>query len=168
MWRSLYLARVSMGCTAGGGERWGTGVLNTKIDLKEKPKVSLSSQKYKKCQMFPKSESLRLLCGLRHYRCLILYKFSLSVARYTSRSPAGKWLSSLTVESVFLLTDGTFYLLFIFSFVLIIGGALWHLQKFLQYIIVEFTPSIILLYLSSPNPGIVSASLIFPFSYMST
>jgi hypothetical protein len=40
------------------------------------------------------------------------------------------------------------------------------LQKFLQHITVKFTPFIILLYPSPPNPRIVSVGLIFPFSYM--
>jgi hypothetical protein len=40
--------------------------------------------------------------------------------------------------------------------------------KFLTIIIVEFTPSIILLYSPLSIPGIVSTGFIFPFSYMST
>jgi hypothetical protein len=40
--------------------------------------------------------------------------------------------------------------------------------KFLQYIILKFTSSTILLYLPSPISGTVSTGAIFPFTYMYT
>jgi hypothetical protein len=58
--------------------------------------------------------------------------------------------------------------IFLLSYYCCTGGTLWHLQKLLQYIIVEFTPSITPWSLPSPIPGIVSTCLIFPFSYMNT
>jgi hypothetical protein len=45
------------------------------------------------------------------------------------------------------------------------GGTMWHWQKFLQYLIMECTPSIILLY-SPLISGRVSRGLIFPFPNM--
>jgi hypothetical protein len=58
-----------------------------------------------------------------------------------------------------------------FSLLCWVWGALWHLQKFLQYIkyiILEFTHPPFSFILPSPIPGIVSTDIIFPFIYMCT
>jgi hypothetical protein len=59
---------------------------------------------------------------------------------------------------------------FCFSFYCCGENSLWYLQKLLQYmqwVIVELTPFIIL-YSPSPIPGIVSTDLIFAFTYTSS
>jgi hypothetical protein len=56
------------------------------------------------------------------------------------------------------------FLIFKNVHVIAVLGAHCELQKFLQYIIVEFTPPSFSFIL---NPGIISTGLIFPFSYMS-
>jgi hypothetical protein len=43
------------------------------------------------------------------------------------------------------------------------GGMLWHLQKSLQFILIKFIPSIILLYPLSPILRILSTGLLFHF-----
>jgi hypothetical protein len=57
---------------------------------------------------------------------------------------------------------------FLLSYYYCTGDKLWHLQKFLQYIIVEFTPPLFSIITPPPIPGIVSTGLIFTFSYMTT
>jgi hypothetical protein len=65
---------------------------------------------------------------------------------------------------------GGTYFIFTFKFfiVLRVHGDIYKSSYNISNIILEFTPSIILLYSVSPIPGIVSNSLIFPFIYMCT
>jgi hypothetical protein len=67
---------------------------------------------------------------------------------------------------------GHFLLTYLFIFVIIVLGYVVTFIKvpnmsYTKYVIVEFAPSIILLYPPSLIPGIVSTGLIFPFSYVS-
>jgi hypothetical protein len=57
-------------------------------------------------------------------------------------------------------------ILFFFYFLIIVVLGVRCDKSFLQYITIEFIPSIILIYPSPPIPGIVSTGLIFPFTYM--
>jgi hypothetical protein len=61
----------------------------------------------------------------------------------------------------------SFHNFFLSSFYSCIGGTLWHLWKVFQYIIVEFTPSIIHLHLPDHSQNIFTC-FIFPVSYMIT
>jgi hypothetical protein len=61
-----------------------------------------------------------------------------------------------------------FHILFSVAYYCCTESTLWHIQKCLQYVLVRFTPSIILLYLLSSLLRIVSTGLVFLFSYMST
>jgi hypothetical protein len=47
-------------------------------------------------------------------------------------------------QDLFSWDSGQFFLFILFFIVMLGGGTLWHLEKFLQCIMLEFTPSIIL------------------------
>jgi hypothetical protein len=70
---------------------------------------------------------------------------------------------------VLILYQSTFFCpLFI---VVLGGGTLWHLWRFLQcikYITLEFTPSTIFLYPFPPIPGILSTGIFVAFTYFCT
>jgi hypothetical protein len=74
-----------------------------------------------------------------------------------------KVLTMYQIDHTWIHPSTILLLFFKLSYYCCIGGTLWHLQKFLEYIIVEFTPSIILLYSPYPIRRIVSAGFIFHF-----
>jgi hypothetical protein len=61
-----------------------------------------------------------------------------------------------------------FLLLFFPFFIIVLGGYIVILQKFLQYIIVEFTLFIILLYVPSPQFPLLEQFQQFTFFYLYT
>jgi hypothetical protein len=82
------------------------------------------------------------------WRCFLLNKDLLLGMFKSIIASALTFSVSLLYLPNFGLTNRFLYFTFL-SYYCCIGSTLWHLQKFLQYIIVQFTASMILLYSSS-------------------